>query len=229
MGGEQRTGDAEPARFGRRLRELKRDGSNMLLVGTDGAGAVCERFLGESSAGPRYRVLVAADPERAAPRERLAAIDADPSRDAAAVVSWRPDDRSRRAESSRSVDSLDRDVTVESAELRALGAAISETVESVAAEEPRRSPARLRLCFDSLAPLVEGYDRRDVRRFLLGVTKAVERVDGMGHYHAPTGDGSAVPDDLAPLFDGTVEVRRGADGVEQRWHVGGTATGWLSL
>lgn len=226
MGGEQRTGDAEPARFRRRLRELKRDGSNVLLVGTDGAGAACERFLGESSAGPRYRVLVAADPERAAPRERLAAIDADPSRDVAAVVTWRPDDRDRDDRSSPSADSLDRAVTVESAELRALGAAISETVAAVAPADRRRSPARLRLCFDSLAPLVEGYDRRDVRRFLLGVTDVVERVDGMGHYHAPAGDDL---DGLAPLFDGTVEVRRAGDGVEQRWRVDGTATGWLPL
>ncbi|WP_135805483.1 DUF7504 family protein [Halorussus marinus] len=226
MGGEQRTGEAELGRFRRRLLELKREGCNVLVVGDAGGASACRRLLGDSSAGPRYRVFVAADADRSSARDRLDAIDEDRTRDAAAVVVWRPGGRDAAGGSSASADSLDRDVTVESADLRALGAAVAETVEALASGAERRSPARLRLCFDSLAPVVDGHGVRDARRFLLGVTETVERVDGMGHYHLP---GRYDRDALAALFDGTVEVRRARDGVEQRWRVDGMDTGWIRL
>lgn len=235
MGGGQTRGSPEAVRFNRRLSELKRNGCNVLLVGTDGLDACCERFLGESAAEPRRRLFVAADAAPAAARRRAATDrSSGPDAERTAVVDWRADGVGGRVETTADgprsgPDRSDRDVTVESGDLRELGVAVTDTVEAFDAEADPLGPAELRVCFDSLAPLVDGYADRDARRFLLGVTEAVERVDGMGHYHLPAEYGSEAVEPVSPLFDAAVEVRREGGAVEQRWHVEDITTDWLSL
>ena len=116
-------------------------------------------------------------------------------------------------------------------DLRDLGTAVEEIVESFEANAGDLSPAELRLCFDSVTPLVAGNDYRDVRRFLLGLTETVERVDGMAHYHLPADYDSETVETLEPLFDAVVEVRRDEGELEQRWHLRDPdiTTDWLPL
>lgn len=244
MCGEDRRGSPEAtARFRYRLSDLKRNGSNILLVGTDALAPTCQRLLGESGAGPRYRLFVTTDAGAAVARDKLAAVGPRPDRDAAAVVNWRThvrgettaaddsgdDLRMRGASRSHNDDPLLRDVTVESGDLRDLGVAVEETVEAFEARVDHVSPAELRLCFDSLTPLVTDYEDRDVRRFLLGLTETVDRVDGMAHYHLPAEFDSETVASVSPLFDAVVEVRRADGGVEQRWHLDDITTDWLPL
>ncbi|USZ68404.1 hypothetical protein NGM10_01370 [Halorussus salilacus] len=270
MSGEERRGSPEATvRFRRRLADLKRNGSNILLVGTDALAAACERLLGESDAGPRYRLFVTADAGPDTARAKLDAVGPRPDRDAAAVVNWGTDVRGgATASDDADVTASDRDspgpsrggppsdggspsdggpkpddgpksdggptlreVAVEGDDLRDLGVAVEDAIEGFEEGGARISPAELRVCFDSLTPLVEDYGDRDVRRFLLGVTETVERVDGMGHYHLPARYDSEVVGSLSPLFDAVVEVRRADGEIQQRWHLSDPdiATDWLAL
>lgn len=235
MCGEDQRGSPEAtARFRYRLSDLKRNGSNILLVGTDALAPTCQRLLGESGAGPRYRLFVTTDAGAAVAREKLTTVGPQTGRDAAAVVDWRTHVRGEAASGAdgsngNGGDPLLRDVTVESGDLRDLGVAIEETVEAFEARVDHVSPAELRLCFDSLTPLVADHEDRDVRRFLLGLTETVDRVDGMAHYHLPAEYDSDTVASVSPLFDAVVEVQRAADGVEQRWHLDDITTDWLPL
>jgi hypothetical protein len=226
--------------------DLKRNGCNVLLVGTDALEAACERLLGESSAGPRYRLFVTSDERPATALARLKSVQSGPYSDDAAVVNWRADVRGGSAadDASLGADSLGggsgrrdasdaspRQVTVESDELRDLGSTVEETVERLDEESGGLSPAELRLCFDSVVPLFADYEARDVRRFLLGLTETVERFDGMAHYHFPVKYDSETVQSVEALFDAVVEVRYGTDEIEQRWHLSDPdiTTDWLPL
>ncbi|WP_162224634.1 DUF7504 family protein [Halorussus amylolyticus] len=133
------------------------------------------------------------------------------------------------SDKSDSGDRIFRTEIVETADLRDLGVAIEESVAAFEAKVDHVSPAELRVCFDSLAPVVAGYDDRDARRFLLGVTEVVERAGGMGHYHLPGDPDAETVESLSALFDAVVEVRRGDEGVEQRWRLDDIETEWLAL
>jgi hypothetical protein len=245
MRGEERRGSQEAiARFRHRLAELKRNGCNVLLVGTDALGPACERLLGESSAGPRYRLFVTADAGPATAHAKLDSTQPGPYRDAAAVVNWDVDVRGASAtEASEGCCGPTDETTVRDADgppfreefvagdLRDLGTTVEETIAEFEAESGELSPAELRLCFDSVTPLVTDHDYRDVRRFLLGLTETVERVDGMAHYHLPANYDSETVETLEPLFDAVVEVRHTGGEKEQRWHLADpdVTTNWLPL
>ncbi|UPV73726.1 hypothetical protein M0R89_14410 [Halorussus limi] len=252
MSGEERRGSQKSiARFRRRLADLKRNGCNILLVGTDALDAACERLLGESSAGPRYRLFVTTDARPPTAYARLKSVQSGPYGDEAAVVNWQADVRGGSAADDASHetgtlgdeslgdgsgvrDSSDESfarVPVEGDELRDLGSTVEETIERFDADSGGLSPAELRLCFDSIVPLVADHEDRDVRRFLLGLTETVERFDGMAHYHLPAEYDSETVRSVEALFDAVVEVRYGGDGIEQRWHLSepDMTTHWLSL
>lgn len=233
MQGEQgRGGLGAAGQFGRRLADLKRNGCNVLLVGADALDAGCERLLGESSAGPRYRLFVTTDAGPSTARARLAGVQSGPYRDPATVVGWRAGGRDAGRADDRGDDERALRVTpVESDDLGDLARAVEAAVESFEAEAGDLSPAELRLCLDSLTPLVEAYDERDVRRFLLGLVETVERVAGMGHYHLSDGYDSEAVAAVEPLFDAVIELRRVESRVEQRWHLPdeNVTTRWLAL
>jgi hypothetical protein len=246
MCGEEGRGSQEPTvEFRRRLADLKRNGCNVLLVGTDALDAACERLLGESSAGPRYRLFVTADERPATAHAKLARVQSGPYRDSAAVVDWNADVRGSVAtDGPDSDDSFEtgpgvrdsdgpafRETTVESDDLADLGSVVEDLVETFSAESGSLSPAELRLCFDSLTPVIADYDEAEIRRFLGDLTETVERVDGMAHYHLPAEYDSETVASVEHMFDAVVEVRRTDGGVEQRWHLTDPdiTTRWLSL
>lgn len=255
MLGEQGRGRSEAvARFEQRLADLKRSGCNVLLVGTDATDAACERLLGDSSAGPRYRLFVTTDARPDVAREKLAAVQSGPYADPAAVVNWHADVRGSvadggttrgrdgsaphtRAGSSAgrptdsAGDSTIQTISVESDDLPELRDRVEDAVASFENESGGLSPGELRLCFDSVRPLVVDYDERTVDRFLADLTGIVESAGGMAHYHLPADYDSEVVETVEPLFDAAVEVRRSEARVEQRWHLSDPdfSTGWLPL
>ncbi|WP_276301097.1 DUF7504 family protein [Halorussus lipolyticus] len=249
MCGEERRGSSKAtARFRHRLADLKRNGCNILLVGTDALDSACERLLGESSAGPRYRLFVTTDAGPPRAHARLKAVQSGPYSDAAAVVDWDADVRggtaTKRSHTDREdFDSLSgtglrdsggpsfRQRSVDTGDLRDLGTAVEEAIEEFHEQANGLSPAELRLCFDSVTPLVADREARDVRRFLLGLTETVEKYDGMAHYHLPSEYDSETVAELEPLFDAVVEVRHADGEVEQRWHLQDPeiTTDWVPL
>lgn len=232
MQGEQGRGSPEAAdRFGQRLAELKRNGCNVLVVGTDGLDAACERLLGESSAGPRYRLFVTTDARPSSAGAKLAGVQSGHYGDTAAVVNWEDkfEEVANDAGFKNEEDSVFRVRSVESDDLETLRSEIVETVEWFEAEAGDLSPAELRLCFDSMGPLAAS--ERDVERFLGGLTETVEQVRGMGHYHLSAEYDSEMVADLESLFDAVIEVRRADERVEQRWHLTDPdmVTEWIEL
>jgi len=211
--------------FAQTLSSLKQEGSNILLVGrTSGAAheAACERLLGDGEE-PRRRVYVYTAGNGGC---GFTATAPGPD-DSACIVAQGGEDGDGVHEDAPS--SIERTV-VGNQLLAALGA---ETIDAVAAydDEFDLAPAELRLCLDSVTPLLRDHKSENVFRLLHMVTSRVREVDGMGHFHLPLGRDSDYVHLLEPLFDAIVEVRDDDEGLQQRWDLRdrGTDTGWIDL
>jgi hypothetical protein len=225
-------GASETALFAQALSALKRRGSNVLVVG-EGRDCsqldACRRLLGDATAGPRHRILVSTaegiDIDRRLPAE-------DPRSGSITLVDRAIKTRSATAAESTSTGSIGSVSTklVEDEELGSLGEATAEAIAGVEAEGPL-APAELRVCLDSLTPLLEEHDERDVFEFLGALGEEIRRVNAMGHVHLPVEYGSEPAEALAPAFDAVVELRVSGKESEQRWHLQdeGITTDWLAL
>lgn len=210
---------AEGVAFARTLSALKERGSNLLVVGTtyeQGHAAVCERLLGETDA-ERRRLLVRTD-------SQCGAVPADDDARLRTVERRTPgfgDPEGEAAVSQRvprgAIDDLQR------AAIDGLNA-FEEAADGL-------EPGELRLCVDSLRPLLIEHPEGRVRRFVEQVGNRVSTVDGMSHFHLPTQSNDRYVSLLTPVVDAVVEVRTHQRKPQQRWHVfdGAVDSGWLSL
>jgi hypothetical protein len=223
-------GASETALFAQALSALKRRGSNVLVVG-EGRDCsqldACRRLLGDATAGPRHRILVSTaegiDIDRRLPAE-------EPQSGSITLVDRAIKTRSAAAaESMSSIGSVSTKL-VEDEGLGSLGEATAEAITGVEAEGPL-APAELRVCLDSLTPLLEEHDERDVFEFLGALGEEIRRVNAMGHVHLPVEYGSEPAETLAPAFDAVVELRVSGEESEQRWHLQDEeiTTDWLAL
>lgn len=225
MESEQQT--TETAAFTRALAALKRRGSNLLVVGATSADthtAACDRLLGDGHAD-RTRVFVTTDGNCGTHAEATRTADDH-------VVQYATTTRGATAVSSPSTSgpSLDDAVsTVSVDDLTSLGEAVSEVIESAGGDG--FTPAELRVCFDSLGPLLDEYDEQAMFRFLHALTSEVRSVHGMGHYHLPVSLDNRTVRTIRPLFDAVVEIRNQGGEAQQRWHLSEAdiTTAWLSL
>jgi hypothetical protein len=245
----ERDGDASGAEsalsLARILRSLKRHGSNLLVVGLTsekGHGRVCGRMLGDDTAGPRRRLLVVtgADSEHVAERARHAQR---PPTGTARYITYAASARSAADEpigdGNGTTDSgsdngdepesengdddgeeiLPESRHVEAGRLAELADAIESEIDAIEAENDGLVPAELRVCLDSLTPLLDAHDRDAVLRFLDRVTTRVKAAKGMGHVHLPVArDWDAVAEVEEP-FDAVVELRVEQGRTQQRWHL----------
>lgn len=214
MGSERGRTAPERATLVRALGTLKREGSNVLVVGREqGAHAsICRRLSGELDR-PRYRLFVTTN---------HAQTPFEPAPDGDGidwVVAY------SRGEVDH--DGVTADVSVD--ELSTLGSTLLRGIDRFDAESAE--PSDLRLCVDSLAPLLAEYDAERVFRFLHVVTSRVRRASGLGHYHLPLERDHDDVRLLEPLFDAVLEVRTRDGRVEQRVHLEerDASSQWLSL
>jgi hypothetical protein len=221
--------DGGAASFAKALASLKRRGSNLLLVGPAYESAhlpASRRFMGDADS-PRERLLVLTEGDAA--REARLPDGAEPVR----TVEHRALTRSAAARPAHSPCPLS--VSGPDGEphdpLVALGNEVADEIEAADERADGLSPGQLRVCVDSLAPLVEEHDRQRVVAFLHAMTSDVARVDGMGHYHLPVPREEEAVGFLEPLFDAVVELRAGTDGPQQRWTLtdGRGSTDWLPV
>lgn len=223
----------ETAAFTQALAELKRRGSNLLVVGAAGGPShadVCGRLLGDPSE-ERRRVFVTAaglggvvDQRHRRPRDTVVTY-ATTTRGASAARPSTGGPTSGPDAPSTGADDEGR--TVE--DLPSLGTAVGEAIDDVGGDD--LDPGEFRLCVDTLRPLLEENDEQAVFRFLHAMTSDVRAVRGMGHYHLPVGFDDVTVRTLRPLFDAVVEVRPGDGRPQQRWHLheADVTTGWLDL
>lgn len=217
---------ADGAAFAQALSALKERGSNLLVVGgaLEGAHAdACDRLLGDEVERPRRRVFVSTDGTtgcfpgpRATTPDRTRVVARETATRSVATAPASPAD----APTAQVPDS----------DVGELASAVDDAVADL---EPAAGfdPAELRLCFDSLVPLLADHEEESVFRMLALVTSLVQSVDGMGHYHLPVdGEDEAVAL-LEPLFDAVIHLRVREGTSEHNWRLvdRDVESGWLPL
>lgn len=223
------TGHSPNGEFAGTLERLKRRGSNILLVGPPATGirqAASRRLLGDASTDPRRRLFVFT--EAAYTHERLG--NGPVAKDTVRVVSQRDAPPSPVVTQPTDGSEVPHEV-VDEGKLSAVAWAVADEVQTFSRLGDGLSPGELRVCVDTLGPVVESHDDREVRRFLSTVTNRIRSTGGMAHYHLPAERDAPVVEDLTPMFDAIVELRQHGATPQQRWDVPdfGIETGWLPL
>lgn len=211
---------AEGVAFARTLSALKERGSNLLVVGTtyeQGHVAVCERLLGEADE-QRRRLVVCTDGECGAmPDDDGETLRLIEQRTPGFATPDCVDGAGGRMVATGDIDELER--------------AAADGVSALEGASGDPEPGELRLCVDSLRPLLIQHPEGRVRRFVQQLGDRVTRADGIGHFHLPTRSNDRFVSTLAPVVDAVVEVRTKDGEPQQRWHVfdGAVDSGWLQL
>lgn len=215
-------GAPDSSTFARTLSDLKREGSNILLVGADSDVAhdsVCRRLLGTGDEETRDRLFVLT-------RDGTECVGVPAEVPEAGTV------RVVRQAGAPPIEGADvPTATVDSEFLSPLGLDFLDVVDEIEAESEGLEPAQLRVCFDSLRGLLERHRSETVFRLVHMMTARIREVNGMGHFHLPFERDSESVRLLNPLFDAVVEVRTAEGTVEQRWHLrdGEVTSDWLAV
>lgn len=218
--GGERPGDDDWAVFERELSALKRDGCAFLVAGavTDPVVArSCRKAFGDDTEAPRQRLLVLTD---RSPADAAARLLPETSRaSATTVIDHASFSRSTAAatppEQQRSV----RTVTVDGDRPPDLGRTILAELESFTSSTDGITSGSVRVCLDSLPPLVNEFGREAAFRFLHLLVTYVRRLDGMTYVYLPKPRSSELLYLFEPPFDGVIELRE-KDGIaQQRWEL----------
>jgi len=210
--------DAEDdAALAQTLAGLKRQGCNLLVVGSDKRRAharACERLRGDADAGPRRRVVVrtGAGPAHASRGDPDAEVDAGG-----------PTTRSAAAGDAVTAGPVDSP--------SALAGATVDAVDGLEPDDRAFEPAELRLCVESLLPLAATHGADRLRALLGPVAERVRTADGIGHYHLPLAADDPLVEELAPRFDAVIHLRTRDGRPEHRWDLvdRDVDSGWLPL
>lgn len=229
--------DRGPDPLRRGLLDLKERGCNLLVVNDPGGvDAVCHRLGGHVSHGRRrcyvpVTTTVASVLERHAPSPRRGAYFGVVDATAAGTVRGtatpiEPGHLDVDAEWYTRLDDL--------RDFPALLDLIEIHLDRFADRGGPLDPAEVRLCVESLDPLLDDpdVDGDDVRAFLESVTSLVRRHRAIGHFHVAAGTVGEARTAFERPFDATVYVRSADDGtVQQRWslHDADVETDWLPL
>lgn len=225
--GKDRRAEPDDA-FVEELSRLKRQGANVLVVGSTRSGQqtkTCRRLLGHATERPRRRILVSTTGE---PRDVSRVVETE-TPGQLTVISHKMQTRSAAAQTPSTASSLDSSPTSVDT-LTDLGIEISRAIETFDTMADGLEPSELRIGIDSLVPLLEEYGRERVFRFIHLTNGRVGEMSGMIHYHLPVARESDIVALLSPLFDIVIELRKQNSVCEERWSLkGGTlCSGWIS-
>jgi hypothetical protein len=220
--------------FARMLDELKRRGSSLLILGSPDPTlrrTISRRLLGDGSAETRRRLFVHAGDPVATPD-----VAAGPANDGTARVVARSTETRASAASSPSPTAgspsgIPRR-TVDGGRLGTLASVVGEEIHALERRAVGFSPGELRLCVDSLDPMLADRSASELRRFAEATGNRVRAASGMAHSHLSVDRSSAVVGEIAPAFDGLIELRSGVDGSpEHRWTFTDrdVESGWITL
>lgn len=236
MGTELGGGVPKSATFAHALGTLKQKGSNILLVGSGASGAhgaTCLRLLGDTNdhERSRYRLFVLTEQqccshEHGKTRGDVYGRDEKADENETTRIITRSVTGQKRTEERSPTESV-----VGTELLSPLGSEIIETVNDFDEVANGLEPSELRVCVDSLVPLLTEHNSENVFRLLHVLTLRIRQANGMGHFHLPVDADHDAVNLLEPLFDAVVEVRT-HDGVpEQRWHLRDqrTTSDWIQL
>lgn len=227
------SGRPEEERFAAYLSELKERGSATLVVGELPRGcyaSFCRDMLGDPTSDPRFRLRVTTDETQdiATQVENNLSPSADrvPTRHIVSTFD------ARSATTASAISRANDTVThVKDASLAKLGVAISQEIKEFEERNGGLEPAELRVCFDSLRPLIEEFDEEQVFKFLHILTGRIRSTSGMGHFHLQVESDDLVVGTFADLFDAVIELANRNDQLVQCWHVHDRdiTSGWMPV
>lgn len=227
--------DTERREFVSRLRELKQKGASLLVVGnvSDATAAQgCHWMLGDTESTDRRRLFVSTSGTLPSITNRLSTPLEQLRPDTTTLVTWTAESRNTATASPpQPPNSTITPVHVESEQLSELGITISREIKAFEDIAGELVPSELRICFDSLSALFAEYDSDEIFRFLHVLIGRIRSVRAMGHFHLPVDRDSELVQQIAPLFDATIELRSVDGRVQQRWHLrdGDITSNWLTL
>ncbi|GAA0245681.1 hypothetical protein GCM10009000_071890 [Halobacterium noricense] len=217
MSGE---GSAQDVQFTEWLAGLKTSGSNLLVTGDvpkETSATFSRTLFGQEQ---RTRVLALTNPTASDANSHL---PVEPDSSDTSII-----DRRTEYRATKSNGKTDSAPGVSRESLR------SELISAISQYDDQNggfSPAELRLGIDSIEVLSEGDDIVSLSQFLRGLTAIVRGVRGMAHYHLRVADDDPLVEELSPLFDARIELRKRPGLAEQRWHVPDLreTTHWVKL
>lgn len=231
-------GEEDLLRFRQELTRLKQHGSATLVVGDAPPEAhrrLCHQILSGETATRRIVVetgadyCVTPDATRGSDSEesttRLRYRTATRSTQTAAQPTTEPTLPWQVGRSSADEDGNDDEAET----LVELGRSLDDAVTAATADATE--PAALRLCLDSLHPLLEDATEEAVFRFLHVFTHHARSVTAMAHVHLPVDRDARLVRLVRPLFDAVVELRHPQGHPEQRWELieADVTTRWLPV
>lgn len=202
------------------LSTLKSSGSNLLVVGAVAADIhqrACLRFLGDETFAPRQRLAVLTGTDQHTGIEQYLTEPRSPTA-STRIINYAPDARAASAEAC-----LDAEATItaeiEPEDLPELKTAVTESIADIKDHNKDLSPAELRLCVDSLLPLIDDYGREAVVRLVYPVAQQIRAAQGMGHFHLPVAPEQTIVKEFEPMFEAIIELRMDQGVPQQRWHL----------
>lgn len=228
--------EQELVRFRRRLDELKQRGCAILVVGEtphEAHRALCRKMLG---GGSDTRRTVFLDTGAGCTTHGTAADvpTPDSTPDDVSTVSFAGQARSASATASSASSTSAESSSAGSTEqaggpesFRSLGDKLERAMRD--AIQDATEPAELRVCLDSLLPLVTEFHERAVFRLLHPTIHDCRHADGMLHAHLPLPLADGLAALFRPQFDAVIELRMHEGFPQQRWHLQeeGIVSEWL--
>jgi hypothetical protein len=213
--------------IGSTLERLKQTGGNVLIAGavpdelTDVASA---NLLGDPERG-RHHLFALLDRDGTTVTDRLGSTDPNTT----CVVEYAS--LSRSATSSQPAADADIETDGRPTDLHEFKTTVEAEVETLAASGVVCEPGELRLCVDSLRPILDERDADGATAFLEPICDSIRNAAGLAHYVVPVDRNEPIVRALEPLFDATIELRVGPSGPEQRWYLHGSdhTTDWFAL
>lgn len=204
--------------FTAHLSSLKQQGSALLVVGNLPAAQyrqLCHQMLGDSATASRRRILITAGETAASPAARLPAPNTTTPY-TTTHIQYPPQSRHTPSDGSTASPHLPTR-SVATSDLSALSLNISEVIDEFQQGRSELSPAELRVCFDSLRPVLSMHNHNAVVQFLYRLIGRITDVQGMGHFHCPVARESESVRFIEDLFDAVVELQNRAGTLYQRW------------
>lgn len=227
--GERNIHDGGREAFPSALQRLKQRGCSLLVVGKAPDSvyqAAAKQMLGDSTHSQRRRLFVATDRDVSTARSILNQ-QADPTTGKILAVNSEARHATAHSQSAETPVPVEH---VAGSDLTDLGIAISGAIGEFEDHVSELEPAELRVCLDSLVPLVD-HGRKPLFRFLDILNNRIKSISGMGHVHLPIERECELVRLFEPLFDVLIELRMQETEPQQRWYIKDrdVCSGWITL
>lgn len=220
------TGSSE---FAAALSRLKQRGSALLVVGNvtqEVHQLVCRQLMGDLSMH-RQRLFITTDGSSTDVRSAIAGETQHRNH----VIEYSMDCRSAAESGGEHGQNITMSTGIDAALDAAaasytsagspsdLTAAIVHHIQDIEREAEPLAQGELRVCIDSLSPLIESNSREIPLRLMWYTAILTQRRQGIVHAHLPVSPDTELTYLFEPLVDAVIELRIADGSPQQRWHL----------